>query len=148
MNTSWKLEQLRDNVLRALREHGEAAAKEQAANKSLAEQLLALIGECKKVELQQKILESLIFEEMEQREENIKDAHKTTLDWIFKRNDTKFVNWLETENGIYWVRGKVRILNSCMRRGQPLSSLLGMLENVPIPGRWLPIRQSFTLKSV
>ena len=57
---------------------------------------------------QQAILQTLLFEEMEQREESIKDAHKATLDWMFQKNGTKFKEWLESEKGIYWVRGKVR----------------------------------------
>jgi hypothetical protein len=43
-----------------------------------------------------------MFEEMWQREEAIKDAHKITLNWIFEKNEIKFMGWLEAEDGIYW----------------------------------------------
>lgn len=59
---------------------------------------------------QHKILRSLNFEEMGQREETIKDAHKATLNWVLENNETKFLDCLEAEKGIYWVKGKVRIL--------------------------------------
>ncbi|PMD42737.1 hypothetical protein L207DRAFT_553693 [Hyaloscypha variabilis F] len=73
---------------------------------NLPTKLSSFIKEGQKLAQQQAILQTLLFEQMEQREENIKDAHKATLDWMFQKNGAKFMEWLETEEGIYWVRGK------------------------------------------
>ncbi|KAH8745708.1 hypothetical protein BGZ57DRAFT_936187 [Hyaloscypha finlandica] len=63
-------------------------------------------GEDFGVKHQQDVLQSLVFEEMKQREETIKDAHEMTLDWMFENPETGFMGWLKAESGIYWVRGK------------------------------------------
>jgi hypothetical protein len=44
---------------------------------------------------------------MKEREENIKVAHKSTLQWAFHRPDVELLQWLEKDNGIFWVKGKV-----------------------------------------
>jgi len=75
---------------------------------NLPTKLSSFIKEGQMLAQQQAILQTLLFEQMEQREENIKDAHKATLDWMFQKNGAKFMEWLEAEEGIYWVRGKVR----------------------------------------
>lgn len=106
VNTDLKLEKLRSDIVMILTKQGNASATGHTGLDSLSEKLLTLAAEGKKVEAEQKILESLIFEEMYQREETIKDAHKSTLDWMFNKNDLQFMDWLEAEKGIYWVRGK------------------------------------------
>jgi hypothetical protein len=53
------------------------------------------------------VLQTLLFEEILQREETIKDVHKATLEWMFAKNKTKFMDWLEFKEGIYWVKGRV-----------------------------------------
>jgi transposase len=108
------LEALRVEVMKTLDAHGEEAAKGHTGLENLSKQLLALAEEGKRMSQEQEILKSLVFEEMEQREEAIKDAYKATLNWLFEKtekNETKFMNWLEAGNGIYWVKGKVRVIN-------------------------------------
>lgn len=120
MNIDVTLERLRNDIMKTLKIQGELVAMgQQTGLEDLSKQLLILAEEGQKISQQQdilaqqqKILQTLIFEEMEQREESIKDAHKTTLDWVFKKNETQFMNWLKTEKGIYWVRGKVRVPHS------------------------------------
>jgi hypothetical protein len=108
MNTDLNLEKMKLELISTLdRGRDEAARQQQAGFDMLSKQLFSLVEEGQLVAQQQTILQTLLFEEMEQREEAIKDAHKTTLDWMFERNETKFMNWLETGNGIYWVKGKV-----------------------------------------
>lgn len=67
---------------------------------------------------QQEVLQSLVFEEMKQREETIKDAHEMTLNWMFEKPETGFMNWLEADGGIYWVRGKVFYPHIMSQRSQ------------------------------
>jgi hypothetical protein len=128
MNIDVTLERLRNDIIKTLKIQGELVAKGQGTGlENLSKQLLILAEEGQKISQQQdilaqqqKILQTLIFEEMEQREESIKDAHKTTLDWVFKKNETQFMNWLKTEKGIYWVRGKVRVPHSNAKVDQEL----------------------------
>lgn len=64
------------------------------------------------------ILESLKFEKMEDRRDQIEKAHKQTFDWIFQSNseaseqqkfsrtDIDFVSWLRESNEVFWITGK------------------------------------------
>src|SRR5690348_6917526 len=62
----------------------------------------------------QKILDSLYFSEMDDRRNQIKQAHEKTFEWILRHHETEdpawddFVKWLESDGGhpIYWIRGK------------------------------------------
>lgn len=128
MNTDLNLEKMKLELISTLdRGRGEAARQQQAGFDMLSKQLFSLVEEGQLVAQQQTILQTLLFEEMEQREEAIKDAHKTTLDWMFERNETKFMNWLETGNGIYWVKGKVYD-----PRSTPLINLFQIWKNTPL----------------
>lgn len=61
--------------------------------------------------LQDFILESLSFQSMESREQDVAKAHGNSFDWIFNNagsrdsvNDPRFTEWLSTDNlgSIYW----------------------------------------------
>ncbi|KAL2287693.1 hypothetical protein FJTKL_05059 [Diaporthe vaccinii] len=65
--------------------------------------------------LQDFILESLSFQSMESREQDVAKAHGNSFDWIFditgsrgSANDPRFTEWLSTDNlgSIYWITGK------------------------------------------
>ena len=62
--------------------------------------------EAKAVEWEQRILDSLSFEELRERESSVKLAHEETLDWVFTNPETHFAEWLARRNGIYWLQGK------------------------------------------
>jgi hypothetical protein len=98
------------DIVTTLNKQEDTSAKGHTELTNLSKQLLALSAEGKKAEQEPQILESLIFEEMHQREEAIKDAHKSTLHRMFDKNDLQFMDWLEAEKGIYWVRGKMRVI--------------------------------------
>jgi hypothetical protein len=74
-------------------------------------QLLASAGrlskQAREVEWEQRIFDSLSFEELRERESSIKRAHENTLDWVFDNPDTRFTRWLESENDVYWIQGRV-----------------------------------------
>lgn len=105
MNTDWTLEKLKKDLVLIVEKQQEA---QQTSFDAFSAQLSAFVKEGQLLPQQQSILQTLIFEEMEQREETIKDAHKKTLDWMFERNEISFMEWLESEEEIYWVKGKVR----------------------------------------
>ncbi|KAL7930107.1 hypothetical protein V8C35DRAFT_165853 [Trichoderma chlorosporum] len=58
------------------------------------------------------LLEQLWFENLTSREDAVPQAHANTFEWIFKDflPDTStsigLVNWLRTENGVFWIQGK------------------------------------------
>jgi hypothetical protein len=106
INTTLRLDQLRVDIVDTLNKQARSTASWDIALDNLSRKLAAFAEEGKRVEQEQKILKSLTFESMKQREEEIKEAHKRTLEWIFKKPETRFMDWLKVDNGIYWVRGK------------------------------------------
>jgi hypothetical protein len=57
------------------------------------------------------ILQSLAFEGMSSRFEDVSDAYEETFEWVFEDNSERFFcanfsRWLESGSGIYWVNGK------------------------------------------
>ena len=63
-------------------------------------------------EYRKRLLDSLWFDEIHSREENIVDAHRETFEWILDVSDhavgpwDNFVQWLESGQGTYWINGK------------------------------------------
>ena len=111
INTNLSLERMRRDLLSIsnLSTQEVVTAEDQSASfDQFSKKLFAFVKESQQVSQQQIILQTLLFDEIQQREEIIKDAHKETLDWIFKEEESKFMDWLKNQKGIYWVRGKVR----------------------------------------
>jgi len=78
---------------------------------------------------QKSILESLYFSQLKDREFAVAEAHKNTLEWIFKRqNTTNFVEWLHEENDTYWIAGHA---------GSGKSTLMKFLTSHPLTIRYL-----------
>ncbi|KAG8534382.1 uncharacterized protein KY384_001227 [Bacidia gigantensis] len=80
----------------------------------LASKLSSLMseGDVKLKEL--KIIESLQFSAIHEREERIVGAHPATFDWLLEEESSEsqesarvsMLEWLKTRNGIYWITGK------------------------------------------
>ena len=57
-------------------------------------------------------LASLYYPDIDRRQEEVKDAHQETFQWIFDQSGeevrpwSNFVDWLEGGSGIYWINGK------------------------------------------
>ena len=73
------------------------------------------------------ILESLAFSAMKDREEDVVEAHKETLDWLFDESISKpgsdadkpaanFPRWLKNDQSIFWVNGKAGSGKSTLMR--------------------------------
>ncbi|KUJ09979.1 uncharacterized protein LY89DRAFT_689860 [Mollisia scopiformis] len=140
MNTNLALEEMRLDLVRTLERQEHRVKKEQQTRiENLFEELRKLANAGQEMTQQQAILRTLLFEEMEQRQETIQDAHKATLDWMFKPDKEKFVEWLEAERGIYWVRGKA---------GSGKSTLMKYICNhettLKTLRRWAGTKQLFT----
>ena len=68
-------------------------------------QLLAkFIDGGKQIATTQRILESLWFKQLSEREQNVKNSHASTYRWIF--GDSDFMKWLEKGSNVYWIAGK------------------------------------------
>ena len=78
----------------------------------LIEKLGNLAEEGHRVANEERILESLEFDEWKRRFSDIHKAHKRTFDWMLEdSNDpavppTGFKDWLQNKNNIYWISGK------------------------------------------
>ncbi|KAI9699179.1 MAG: hypothetical protein M1820_007258 [Bogoriella megaspora] len=54
-----------------------------------------------------KILQTLHFKQMKERQSDVAEAHRDTFEWIFKKQtNINFIDWLQSSNGIYWISGK------------------------------------------
>lgn len=47
-----------------------------------------------------------MYKEIDERQEQVSDAHEHTFRWIFREYRAGFLEWLQYEEGIYWVNGK------------------------------------------
>jgi hypothetical protein len=72
-----------------------------------------LVKGLRQVEHQQAIIRSLQFPSIKRRHTEIETAQQDTLEWIFDKSETNFLQWLETGNGIYWINGLVRRIATC-----------------------------------
>ena len=43
---------------------------------------------------------------MDEKYERIAEAHKQTFHWIYKRPGLKFMDWLRSGSGVFWINGK------------------------------------------
>lgn len=64
-------------------------------------------------------LNALQYSAMTERFEGISEAHKQTFSWAYDRRDkgnswNSFAKWLESQAGIYWIRGKPGSGKSCL----------------------------------
>lgn len=69
-------------------------------------QLDTFVREAQLVKKQQIFLNSLVFKELRYRRADVRDRHQATFNWAYDENTTNFSRWLESEDGIFWVRGK------------------------------------------
>ena len=69
-----------------------------------------------------RVLQSLAFENMYARQENVDEAYSRTFRWIFDDNPnatepwSNFVKWLEVGEGMYWINGKAGSGKSTVRK--------------------------------
>ena len=71
----------------------------------------------------QMILDSLWFSDLKERQANIAASHDATFKWVLDESSAfELKNWLRSQRGIYWVRG---------RAGSGKSTLMKFLVNHP-----------------
>jgi hypothetical protein len=84
--------------------------RDQSINQTLGDftnQLHQFVGEALESKKRVKILKSLHFKQIKERQSDIPVAHKNTFDWIFNLgSNITFAHWLRYSDGIYWVAGK------------------------------------------
>jgi hypothetical protein len=108
------LESLQVQLQKAAHKSQESSEQISALVQELSTKIiqLKLLVEGSKVYTSVKILESLRYESMNARESEVKDEHAETFRWILEHdrgNDPdspRFMEWLESGCGIYWVVGK------------------------------------------
>lgn len=111
INYELKLDLIRDEILRLASNHqgnGELLATTKAAQlTSLKSKLDTLEKEHLICDKQSKVIESLYFPELRRRWSQIPEANQATNAWLFDPKLTSFMHWLEIQDGIYWITGKV-----------------------------------------
>jgi hypothetical protein len=45
----------------------------------------------------------------ELRRSDIEEAHKETLRWTFDKPEIRLLDWLKSDDGIYWISGKASV---------------------------------------
>jgi hypothetical protein len=74
--------------------------------KELANTLLTLRDDSAAIATSQKILDSLLFSEMQHRHIQIHKTYPETFTWIFDSGKTPFMDWLTCRSGTFWIAGK------------------------------------------
>ncbi|KAF2638408.1 hypothetical protein P280DRAFT_431703, partial [Massarina eburnea CBS 473.64] len=106
INVNTKLDQVRLEVLQLLQNQSTINTPKTIDRDDLASMLSSFTARAESLRKQEAFLASLRFEDMERRRDMVKDAHKKTLDWMFDGAESRFVPWLESGSGLYWVKGK------------------------------------------
>lgn len=118
INYKLQLDIIRDEILRLASSHqanGESLATTNAAQlTSLKTKLDTLEKEHLICDKQSKVIESLYFPDIRRRWSRIPEANQATNAWLFDPKLTSFMHWLEIQDGIYWITGKV-----CFDRPSP-----------------------------
>ncbi|KAJ0422231.1 hypothetical protein BJY00DRAFT_311293 [Aspergillus carlsbadensis] len=104
MNTTQSIETLRLELLDVLKQRPKESSASPLATAGI--KLAEFSRQGLSLEKQQEILGSLSFNDMHWRYSSTKKEHEKTFEWIFKNPDTKFIEWLKTGDGIYWIEGK------------------------------------------
>ena len=107
ISTGTKLDEFRKELIALLVAQSNSSTLSSSGGDDITSKLVAFTEEAENLERQQSFLEGLMFDSMKQRHDTIHKTHKKTDDWIFERPETGFRAWLESEGGIYWVKGKV-----------------------------------------
>lgn len=115
---SRRLAELRKDLIAAIRSSDGVAVVE----KAMATQKLVTLDLP-----QENILSSLVFSDINNRQDRIEDPSHSTYEWIFDRKKTasagvQYLPWLEKGNGIFWITGKA---------GSGKSTLMKYIRNDP-----------------
>ena len=75
--------------------------------KDLIAKLSSLAKEVESTALNQMLLRSLHFQDIRTRETQVAFSHEATFKWLLEQESpTNIAEWLESQNGIFWVAGK------------------------------------------
>jgi len=106
------LSTIREDILELVKQEGQKHDSAQAARlTSLSMKFEVLLKEQTSASYQIAVLKSLHFPEIRKRWYNIKAADQRSNEWIYERQRTSFVSWLESEapnDAIFYITGKVR----------------------------------------
>ncbi|KAN0102600.1 hypothetical protein V8E51_010913 [Hyaloscypha variabilis] len=82
-----------------------ALADSQSQTKNLVALVVQFQNRAEATATYQRILTSLMFDELKQRYSDIEGTYSATSDWIFDPTRTTFAGWLESGSGIFWISG-------------------------------------------
>ena len=102
------MEQLKADI----RSYAARQAEDSDRAQTLIRKLEELAQEGRRVANEERVLKSLEFDEWKRRFNDVHKAHTQTFDWMLEDSKdpaiptTGFRNWLQNQNGIYWISGK------------------------------------------
>ncbi|KAL9613689.1 MAG: hypothetical protein Q9167_001766 [Letrouitia subvulpina] len=75
--------------------------------KEISDRLRLLTADVESTALENRVLASLSFDQIQYRQETVALAHQKTFGWVLDPlSPTKLEPWLRTGSGIYWIKGK------------------------------------------
>ena len=91
--------------------------------KELSTNISSLANQVRLSASDQTLLTSLWFDYRHRRQANVESAHEKTFEWVLDPSSPgKFENWVRSQSGIYWIKGKA---------GSGKSTLMKFLLNHP-----------------
>ncbi|KAH7138017.1 hypothetical protein B0J11DRAFT_475230 [Dendryphion nanum] len=106
VTTHTEIDKMRLEVVNLLAIESDDMLREVASLEQTAAGLEALVATVKNMQFRHHILRDLGFDLMNDREDNVRNAHSFTLDWIFETNKSCLAEWLAHGRGVFWIYGK------------------------------------------
>lgn len=83
-----------------------AFTRQEETLRNVATKLAMLHQESTKITTSEKVLQTLVFKEIDNRAQQIHKEYPKTLSWLFDHNRTPLPRWMKTGHGVFWITGK------------------------------------------
>ncbi|KAK3678826.1 hypothetical protein LTR78_001279 [Recurvomyces mirabilis] len=95
-----------EEALPSMLAHVRRGAKNENIGEAVASKLQRLMRQAHTLKACQRVLESLQFSEINNRQEDIVEAHAKTFQWIYEKAGFGYTKWATEKDGIFWITGK------------------------------------------
>ncbi|KAF2628007.1 hypothetical protein BU25DRAFT_410635 [Macroventuria anomochaeta] len=105
-NTWMKAESIRNDLISCLSARTQSQTQQSDIILQHISDLQSELERGSKLHRSLRILESLHYDYLIERESKIMETHAQTFQWVFDETITVFPQWMESGNGIFWLTGK------------------------------------------